>query len=154
MAWSVDLASLLVYIHVPIHILHNYDTIMTHLKRAFFQPGDGRSNQIITLTALHTIFVREHNRVAEILGELNRHWTDEIVFYETRQIVIAKIQHIVYNEWLPLVVGTETMERFQLNVLASGYSTDYDSEVNACVTSEFTSAAFRFGHSAVDGKFM
>lgn len=47
------------------------------------------------------------------------------------------------------------MERFQLNVHETDdYSNDYDSEVNACVTSEFTTAAFRFGHSTVDGKFM
>lgn len=116
--------------------------------------GDGRSNQIISLTTLHTMFVREHNRVAGTLGDYNPHWSDEQLFYETRQIVIAKLQHIVYTEWLPYVIGTDTMIRFGLNVQKQGYSSDYSGDVNACVTSEFTTAAFRFGHSTVDGKFM
>lgn len=70
-----------------------------------FYPGDRRSNQIITLTTLHTIFAREHNRIAAILYDLNHHWSDERIFYETRQIVIAKLQHIIYSEWLPYLIG-------------------------------------------------
>lgn len=50
--------------------------------------------------------------------------------------------------------GEETMQRFDLNIRASGYSHDYDENINACVTSEFSTAAFRFGHSVVDGKLM
>lgn len=46
------------------------------------------------------------------------------------------------------------MQRFDLNIRRSGYSHDYDENINACVTSEFSTAAFRFGHSIVDGKLM
>lgn len=67
--------------------------------------GDARSNQIITLTALHTLFAREHNRIASILSSLNRHWSDDRIFYETRAIVIAKLQVIIYREYLPLLIG-------------------------------------------------
>lgn len=118
-----------------------------------FFTGDGRANQIISLTAVHTVFAREHNRIAAELAHYNPHWQDEKLFYETRAIVTAKLQHIVYTEWLPHVVGTETMERFALSISQHGYSYDWDNDVNACVTSEFTTAAFRFGHSTVDGKF-
>lgn len=122
--------------------------------------GDDRANQIVSLMAVHELFVREHNRVAGELSTLNPHWSDEIVFQETRRVVIAMLQHLVYSEWLPYVIGTDTMDRFGLNVMADDaqqtneYSREYDANVNAAVTSEFTSAAFRFGHSAVDGKFM
>ena len=46
------------------------------------------------------------------------------------------------------------MQRFGLNVRDRGYSDDYSEEINGCITSEFSTAAFRFGHSVVDGKLM
>lgn len=119
-----------------------------------FFTGDGRANQIISLTAVHTIFAREHNRVAHILSQLNPRWSDELLFYETRRIMIAKLQHITYREWLPLTIGSERMLKFNLHIREDGYSDDFNADVNACITSEFSTAAMRFGHSTVDGKLL
>lgn len=119
---------------------------------ACFKAGDVRVNQHITLVAVHLLFAREHNRVAESLAKLNPHWSDDDIFEETRRIVIAEIQHITYNEWLPLIVGREAMSRFGLSTQQHGYSTDYDEGVNPSMTNEFTGAAFRFGHSTVQGR--
>lgn len=116
--------------------------------------GDGRSDQIISLTALHILFAREHNRIADILSSLNPRWSDEVIFLETQRVIQAEFQHIAYNEWLPQVIGSETMQRFGLGIRENGYSDDYDPDVNACITSEFSTAAQRFGHSTVDGKFL
>lgn len=67
--------------------------------------GDSRINQTPTLAVLHTLLLREHNRVADILSNLNPLWTDEKLYQEARKIVIAEIQHITYQEWLPLNFG-------------------------------------------------
>jgi peroxidase len=119
---------------------------------ACFLAGDVRINQHITLVAIHLLFAREHNRIAELLHRLNPHWSDDILFEETRRIVVAEIQHITYNEWLPVVIGREAMNRFSLGINPSGFSSDYDDEINPSMTNEFTGAAFRFGHSTVQGR--
>jgi hypothetical protein len=58
------------------------------------------------LTSLHTIFLRLHNKIALSLSKINPFWSDEITYHETRRIVIAILQHIVYEQFIPLVIGT------------------------------------------------
>lgn len=60
---------------------------------------------MITLVAMHILFLREHNRVADFLAELNPLWPDEKVFLEARRIVISELQVIVYKEYLPALIG-------------------------------------------------
>lgn len=67
--------------------------------------GDRRVNQNPTLAMLQTLLLREHNRVADILSSLNPTWDDEKLYQEARRIVVAEIQHITYQEWLPLNFG-------------------------------------------------
>lgn len=99
------------------------------------------------------LFAREHNRIAGELAGLNPHLSDETLFQEARRIVIAELQHIVYNEYLPAVIGAMQMKRFRLAPQHHGYAKGYSEEVNPAITSEFSGAAFRMGHSTVDGKF-
>lgn len=119
---------------------------------ACFMAGDVRVNQHITLVALHLLFAREHNRIADLLHKLNAHWSDDVLYEETRRIVVAELQHITYNEWLPLVIGQEAMQRFSLFSPVDGYNGGFDEEINPSMTNEFTGAAFRFGHSTVQGR--
>lgn len=67
--------------------------------------GDTRSNENLGLTSLHTIFLRLHNQIAHSLSNKNPFWSDDIVYHEARRIVIGILQHIVYQEFLPLLVG-------------------------------------------------
>lgn len=113
-----------------------------------FKVGDDRVNQIITLVAIHTLFLREHNRIAKALEKLNPHWGDETIYQETRRVVIAEIQHIVFNEYLPNVVGPNYMQKYELHP-SKGYSNFYNPKINPSILSEFSAAAFRFGHSTI-----
>ena len=54
---------------------------------------------------IHNLLLREHNRVARELYKYNPEWNDETIFQESRRIVAAQIQHITYNEWMPLILG-------------------------------------------------
>ncbi|CAG0894315.1 unnamed protein product [Cyprideis torosa] len=116
-----------------------------------FRAGDGRVNEWIGLTAMHTIFVREHNRLAAELEQLNRDWDDERIYQETRKIVGAIVQHITYNEFLPLSLGYRYLRNFGLLPLRSGFKRNYDPKIKPQITNEFATAAFRYGHTKMPG---
>ena len=130
--------------------------------------GDNRVNEQPGLTVFHTVWVREHNRLAKQLAYLNPHWDDERLYQEARKIVIAENQHVTYNEWLPLVLGTDYMAELDILPVTYGYNNNYDPEViiiiviseaiimiilqvNPAILNSFAAAAFRFGHSLIQG---
>lgn len=116
--------------------------------------GDTRAGEQPGLLAMHTTFVAEHNRIAIELADLNPHWSDEKLYQETRRIIGAIFQHITFREFLPLVLGKEVCRLFDLDLESSGYYHGYDPKVNPFIANSFSAAAFRFGHSLVQGSIM
>ncbi len=52
-----------------------------HEKREYcFVAGDARCNEQPQLTLMHTLWMREHNRVASQLALINSHWNDERLY--------------------------------------------------------------------------
>jgi hypothetical protein len=112
---------------------------MPRSERGFFQAGDARANENIGLTAMHTLFMREHNRVADALSSENPSWSDEQVFTEARAQVTALVQSITVNEFLPLLFGGDALGAYE------GPQAGLDGQIS----NAFSSAAYRFGHSMV-----
>jgi hypothetical protein len=104
-----------------------------------FLAGDVRANENTELTVLQTLFVREHNRWAAQLAAAHPTWNDETLYQEARRRVIAEIQAITYNEFLPALLGP----------YAPGAYTGYNPWVNPEISNEFSTAAFRIGHTLV-----
>lgn len=88
----------------------------------FYQilPGDGRASEQPGLTAIHTIFLREHNRLVEGLRGVNPHWDADLLFENTRRIVAAQFTHIIYNEFLPRLLSWNAVNLYGLKLLPSG----------------------------------
>lgn len=113
--------------------------------------GDDRVNVYPQLAVIHTVWHREHNRIATKLARLNPSWTDEILYQEARRIVIAEIQHITYKEWLPILLGRIGVQALGLG---TGYNRKYDSEDEPAVSNEAATAALRFLNSLMQGRLM
>lgn len=95
-----------------------------------FAAGEGRTNENMALASLHTLFLREHNRIAAELNSRNPSWGDDRVFNEARKIMIAITQHIIYNEYVPALIGFNNAGLFDLVPLTTkSYYSGYDSKV-------------------------
>lgn len=112
---------------------------MPKAEDGFYAAGDVRANENIGLTSMHTLFVREHNRIADQLATDNPGWSDEQIFTEARRWVTGQLQAITVNEFLPVLLGAEALGQY------GGYQAGLDAQVS----NSFAAAAYRFGHSMV-----
>ncbi|KAM9842993.1 thyroid peroxidase [Aulostomus maculatus] len=108
-----------------------------------FAAGDSRVNEGLPLTAIHVLWLREHNRIAEKLKRINSHWNPETIFQETRKIVGAQHQIITMRDYIPKIIGPDS---FQQHV---GTYRGYDPAVDPSASNVFATAAFRFGHATI-----
>ena len=115
-----------------------------------FISGDHRVSENIGLAFEHLVWTREHNRVAAALAARHPDYDDERLYQEARRVVVAEYQHIVYNEWLPAILGYEYTQAVGL---APGSSAGYAPEARSVIANEFSTAAFRFAHSMVPDVF-
>ena len=107
-----------------------------------FLAGDHRANEQLGLLSMHTLWMRQHNRIAVQLARINPQWVGEKIYQEARKIVGAQMQHITYNEWLPKILGKNGMEKL-------GSYKGYNPNVEPSVFNAFATAAFRFGHTLI-----
>ena len=111
---------------------------------SFFLAGDVRSNEQVGLMSMHTLFVREHNYWARRIAREYQINHDEQIYQMARVIVAAEMQAITYREFLPLLLGGNALQPYH------GYKLD----VNAGVSNEFATAAYRVGHTMLNDIIM
>lgn len=117
--------------------------------------GDVRANEHSVLVCMHTLFVREHNRICDDLSNTRgtykefakalppnkpgkqRMRRDAAIFQRARKIVGALMQVITYEEFLPALLGKNALKPYA----------GYNSRVNAGVSNIFSTVAYRLGHS-------
>ena len=116
-------------------------------ERGCFLAGDFRVNEHLALTAMHTIWFREHNRIARELGKLNPQWDDERLFQEARRIVGALIQKITYVDYLHPILGEDVYD------MVLGKTSNYDPRINPGINNAFSTAAYRYGHTLIRSSF-
>ena len=132
-----------------------------------FVAGDIRANEQTGLLSVHTLFVREHNRVAEMLHQrlndndpklsrlydeflsdrptnLSSVQEDEFIYQSTRKIIGAEIQKITYEEFLPLLIGREAIGEYR----------GYNATVIPNLSTEFANAAYRVGHTMLSNNLL
>ena len=125
-------------------------TYDNEMLNAHFIAGDGRLNENIGLTAVHSVFHSEHNRLtADIQNviavedptqqaewELSPGvWNGERLFQAARFVTEMEYQHLAFEEFARKVQP-------QVNLFAG-----YDSSIDPAIVAEFAHAVYRFGHS-------
>lgn len=107
-----------------------------------YAAGDARAGENPSLTALQTLFMREHNWQVDRLHHVNPGLSGDQLYDQSRAIVAAEIEHITYAEFLPHLLGPHTLSAYP----------GYDPTVDPRISVEFAGAAYRFGHSIVSGE--
>ena len=118
-----------------------------------FLAGNTQVNENTALATMQTVWVRLHNLYAKVIDNLGKlkprvfptiapgkSDRNTIIFQEARKIVIAILQRIFYDEWLPKVAAVPKYK-------------GYNPSIRAEVRQGFATAAFRFGHTLVRNRF-
>ncbi len=124
--------------HMKVSAGNNLPIVMTAQGPAF-AAGDVRAQENPDLTALQTLFVREHNYQVDQLHREHPNWNGDQLFEMAKAITTAEMVNITYNEFLPHLLGPNAISAYH----------GYDASVNPTITEEFEGAAYRFGHSIV-----
>lgn len=111
--------------------------------------GEHRVNTNMGIGIFHVLFLREHNRVCDELMNKNVLWKlfpqifDEVIYQRARTIVIAKYQKIIYEQYLPSLLGENKYKEL-------GEYKGYNPLVDPTTSITFSSVAFRYGHYLMD----
>lgn len=113
-----------------------------------------RCNEAGAIGALHVILLQEHNRIASELLKLNPDWSDPTLFLEAKRVVTAEIQHITFNEFLPIVLGQQVVTKEELRLVSGRHYSGYSSTNRAGIFNEAAVSAFPAFYSMLPADMM
>lgn len=116
------------------------DNPMRRPEESLMAAGDGRANENVALLSLHTLFMREHNRLCDQFAAQDPGLSDEQLYQKARKVVGALVQRVTYEEFLPAVLGEGALKPYE----------GYKPEVDPRLSNEFVTAAYRMGHSQIE----
>jgi hypothetical protein len=123
--------------------VHGFPNVPT-TEAIYFLAGDFRSNEQLGLTAMHTLFVREHNFWADGIRAAQPSLDEDGIYFRARAVVGAEIQIVTYRDFLPLLLGNNPLTPYH----------GYRPEVNAGIANVFSGAAFRVGHTLLSPQLL
>ena len=100
--------------------------------------GDARNDENLIVSQIHLSFLRLHNALVD----------DGMSFDKAKKTVVGAYQHVVLNDYLPQIVGQQAVDNALGQSISGGFYQpgSKDAAINPV---EFSTAAFRFGHSQV-----
>mmetsp|Transcript_16400 Transcript_16400/g.39240 ORF Transcript_16400/g.39240 Transcript_16400/m.39240 type:complete len:586 (-) Transcript_16400:73-1830(-) len=104
-----------------------------------FLTGDVRANENLALLVTHNLWLREHNYWADRVRDSKSDLDGDSIFEIARVLVRAIMQKIVYDEFLPALLGEDGIPEYD------GYKEDVDTGLENIVSS----CAYRIGHTMV-----
>jgi peroxidase len=113
-------------------------------SQLLFLAGDIRANEQLALTSMHTLFIREHNRLCDKMIVEEPTLSGEELYQRARAIVGAEMQVITYKEFLPVLLGPNALPPYA----------GYDPQVNPGIANVFATAGYRMGHSMLPEELM
>ncbi len=130
--------------HAGGQLIMSENNLMPEDDSGQYMAGDIRANENVGLTSMHTLWVREHNRIANDLAEQHPGWDDEKLYQEARRINAAQMQAITYNEFLPALLGEDAIPEY----------TGYKPDVDPSISNEFAGAIYRLGHTMLSSNLL
>jgi Ca2+-binding RTX toxin-like protein len=104
--------------------------------------GDGRANENVTLTSMHTIWARNHNFHIDTLLDAGFAGTTEELFQAAKMVNEAEYQRVVFTEFADTLIGGIQGDGDH------GFEA-YNPEASASISHEFAAAVYRIGHSLI-----
>ncbi|KAI5632714.1 peroxidase domain-containing protein [Phthorimaea operculella] len=113
--------------------------------------SNNSANIIIGANILVVWIYRAHNTIARELEKMNPCWDDDRIYFETKEIVIAYINHMWYYEMFAQLIGYEYLLNNGVIFDTWGHVNDYDPSKEPRVTIEYVIGT-RWFHTVQEGR--